>query len=38
MLAAMSMKGKHHVEVSAHIYADKTAIHVMSVQMLKEAN
>jgi hypothetical protein len=26
----------HHVEVSAHVYADKNAIHVMSVKMLKE--
>ena len=25
----------HHVEVSAHIYAHKNAIHVMSVKMLK---
>jgi hypothetical protein len=25
----------HHVEVSAHVYADKMAIHVMSVKMLK---
>jgi len=25
----------HHVEVSAHVYADKSAIHVMSVKMLK---
>jgi hypothetical protein len=25
----------HHVEVSAHVYADKDAIHVMSVKMLK---
>lgn len=25
----------HHVEVSAHVYADKGAIHVMSVKMLK---
>jgi hypothetical protein len=25
----------HHVEVSAHVYADKNAIHVMSVKMLK---
>lgn len=25
----------HHVEVSAHIYADKGAIHVMNVKMLK---
>src|SRR5579885_862126 len=24
----------HHVEVSAHVYADKNAIHVMSVKML----
>ena len=27
----------HHVEVSAHVYADKTAIHVMSVKMVKKA-
>jgi hypothetical protein len=26
----------HHVEVSAHVYADKMAIHVMSVKMLKQ--
>jgi hypothetical protein len=26
----------HHVEVSAHVYADKMAIHVMNVKMLKE--
>lgn len=25
----------HHVQVSAHVYADKGAIHVMSVKMLK---
>ena len=25
----------HHVEVSAHIYADKNQIHVMSVKMAK---
>jgi hypothetical protein len=25
----------HHVMVSAHVYADKDAIHVMSVKMLK---
>ncbi len=25
----------HHVEVSAHVYADKGAIHVMGVKMLK---
>jgi hypothetical protein len=27
----------HHVEVSAHVYADKGQIHVMSVKMLKAA-
>ena len=26
----------HHVEVSAHVYADKGQIHVMSVKMLKD--
>lgn len=25
----------HHVELSAHVYADKKAIHVMSVKMMK---
>ena len=25
----------HHVQVSAHVYADKGQIHVMSVKMLK---
>jgi hypothetical protein len=25
----------HHVELSAHVYADKNSIHVMSVKMLK---
>jgi hypothetical protein len=25
----------HHVELSAHVYADKMAIHVMSVKMMK---
>ncbi|MGH9498709.1 MAG: hypothetical protein ACRD3L_06155 [Terriglobales bacterium] len=25
----------HHVELGAHVYADKGAIHVMSVKMLK---
>jgi hypothetical protein len=25
----------HHVELSAHVYADKMAIHVMSVKMIK---
>jgi hypothetical protein len=28
----------HHVSVSAHVYADKNAIHVMEVKMLKGAN
>ena len=27
----------HHVQLSAHVYADKNAIHVMSVKMLKGA-
>ncbi len=27
----------HHVQVSAHVYADKGAIHVMSVKMLKQS-
>ena len=26
----------HHVELSAHVYADKGQIHVMKVTMLKE--
>lgn len=25
----------HHVQLSAHVYADKNAIHVMSVKMMK---
>jgi hypothetical protein len=25
----------HHVEVSAHVYADKGSIHIMNVKMLK---
>jgi hypothetical protein len=25
----------HHVQLSAHVYADKDSIHVMSVKMLK---
>jgi hypothetical protein len=28
----------HHVEVSAHVYADKNQIHVMSVKMVKKAD
>ena len=27
----------HHVQVSAHVYADKGQIHVMSVKMMKAA-
>jgi hypothetical protein len=27
----------HHVQLSAHVYSDKNAIHVMSVKMLKPA-
>jgi pectin methylesterase-like acyl-CoA thioesterase len=27
----------HHVQLSAHVYADKDSIHVMSVKMLKGA-
>jgi hypothetical protein len=32
-----TLKGheSHHVQLSAHVYADKNAIHVMSVKMLK---
>lgn len=26
----------HHVQLSAHVYADKNAIHIMSVKMLKQ--
>ena len=26
----------HHVQVSAHVYADKNSIHVMTVKMLKK--
>jgi hypothetical protein len=26
----------HHVQVSAHVYADKNSIHVMSVKMMKK--
>jgi hypothetical protein len=28
----------HHVEVNAHVYADKSQIHVMKVKMLKSAS
>jgi len=28
----------HHVQLSAHVYADKDAIHVMSVKMLKKTS
>ena len=26
----------HHVQVSAHVYADKSSIHVMEMKMLKK--
>src|SRR2546423_15389418 len=26
----------HHVQVSAHVYADKNSIHVMTIKMLKK--
>src|SRR5882672_1714054 len=32
---ALSGHEGHHVEVSAHVYADKGQIHVMSVKMIK---
>lgn len=28
----------HHVQISAHVYADKDSIHVMSVKMLKKTS
>ncbi|MGA6984117.1 MAG: hypothetical protein WBZ11_21365 [Candidatus Sulfotelmatobacter sp.] len=28
----------HHVQISAHVYADKMAVHVMTVKMLKPSN
>jgi hypothetical protein len=28
----------HHVEISAHVYAEKSQIHVMSVKMVKKAD
>jgi hypothetical protein len=28
----------HHVELSAHVYADKMQIHIMKVPMMKAAN
>lgn len=28
----------HHVQLSAHVYADKDAIHVMSVKMVKSGS
>jgi len=34
-LEALKGHEGHHVEVSAHAYADKNQIHVMSVKMLK---
>ena len=28
----------HHVQLSAHVYADKNSIHIMSVKMLKSGS
>jgi len=28
----------HHVEISAHVYADKNSVHIMNVKMLKAAS
>jgi len=28
----------HHVQLSAHVYADKNSIHIMSVKMLKSGD
>jgi hypothetical protein len=28
----------HHVEISAHVYADKSQLHVMSVKMAKKSD
>src|ERR1700678_2043461 len=28
----------HHVQLSAHVYADKSSIHIMSVKMLKSGS
>lgn len=28
----------HHVEISAHVYADKSQMHVMSVKMVKQSD
>jgi hypothetical protein len=37
VMNAETLKGHegHHVQLSAHVYADKNSIHVMSVKMLK---
>jgi hypothetical protein len=37
VINADALKGHegHHVQLSAHVYADKNQIHVMSVKMLK---
>ena len=32
---ALKAHAGHHVELSAHVYADKMQIHVMSVKMMK---
>jgi hypothetical protein len=28
----------HHVQISAHVYADKNAVHIMTVKMLHASN
>lgn len=35
---ALKAHDGHHVQVSAHVYADKDAIHVTSVKMLKKSS
>lgn len=35
---ALKAHDGHHVQVSAHVYADKDQIHVMSVKMLKKSS
>jgi hypothetical protein len=35
---ALKAHDGHHVEISAHIYPDKSQMHVMSVKMVKKAD
>jgi hypothetical protein len=32
----LKLHAGHHVEISAHVYADKSQMHVMSVKMVKK--